>query len=73
MTMHYLGMNKGVQQSPANITHGTSTTSTDMELRWDDTKAIQKKDIIIMMSVLEQYLEGNGMASGSQGTDIPTL
>ena len=73
MAMHYLGLNKGVQQTPGNIQHNTATTSTDIELRWDDTKNIQKKDIIQMMMVLEMYLEGNGMASGSQGADIPTL
>lgn len=46
MTSSYLGINRGVEGFAASdFTFGTSTGSTDIELRWDNTKSLNILDI----------------------------
>ena len=60
MAQHYIGLNKGQVQVMGNLqnaTVGTATGSTDMELRWDDTKGITRLELKQFTEFLEYYIE----------------
>ena len=74
MASWYLGQNRGVLEQPGLITVGTSTGSTDMELRIDTGKSVTKEDVIKTLRNLEQYILGNGVPGGAgAGVDLPPL
>ncbi len=57
MASEYFGLNRGVQDGgPDKITVGTSTGSTDMELRVDLTKGITRKDVNLFLCQLEKFI-----------------
>ena len=57
MTQRYFGLNRGQNAKKDEPTLGTSTGSTDMELRVDDTKLINKKELRILMERIIDYIE----------------
>lgn len=57
MASHYLGYNRGIRGTQdSDFTYGTSTGSTDMELRIDDGKSITREDIIRFLESCERFL-----------------
>lgn len=72
MTQHYIGLNKGqvqVMSRLSNATVGTATGSTDMELRWDDTKGITRLELRQFTEFLEFFIENNTVDT----TSLPAL
>ncbi len=57
MTQRYYGLNRGQNAKYVEPTVGTSTGSTDMELRVDDTKLINKKELEILVERIMQYID----------------
>jgi hypothetical protein len=53
------GLNRGVvDNGPDNITVGTLAVSTsDVELRWDNTKSLTREEIIMIMTAFQRRLE----------------
>lgn len=77
-TNYYLGLKRG--QNLMDVVAATSTggTATDIELRIqinDGTNAtgITKKDVFLLLEILEQYVNSNAFTGGSPGTDLPAL
>jgi hypothetical protein len=73
MADHFIGLNRGQGGNPGNITAGNATGSTDMELRYDTGKGTTKKDLLLFIEVLEQYIAGDGLSGGATGTFLPPL
>lgn len=74
MAQHYIGVNRGDNtnlQFPGIVSHGTATTGTDMELRWDDTKGITRQDLMLFTEQLEWLIESNFGGAGSVNADLP--
>lgn len=57
MASQYFGFNRGTDLSPNAITTGTSSGSTDVELRIDLTKSITKQDAKLMVDAITRYIE----------------
>lgn len=52
------GLNRGALDSPSKITVGTlAVTTNDVELRWDNTKSLTRRDIIEILKAFERRLE----------------
>jgi hypothetical protein len=73
MAGFYLGMNRGAGDNPGAIAAGTSTNSTDMELYIVSGTGVTKRDALLFIELLEQYINGNGVADGYPGTYLPPL
>jgi hypothetical protein len=75
MTSLYLGLNRGALDAQQGvITVGSSTNSTDMEFRWDNTKSLTRKDLVMTLRAIEQYIKDNAVGgSAGVGTGIPPL
>lgn len=58
MASFYIGLNRGTQNMAEqyNLTTGTSTGSTDIELRIDETKGWTRKEIMEVFKVFRAYL-----------------
>lgn len=57
MASIYVGLNRGAQaMNPQNVTEGSSTGSTDVELRFDTGKGLTRKDINIITEALLRYI-----------------
>lgn len=56
MASQYFGLNRGVSDEPDEVTTGTSTGSTDVELRVDLTKSLTKKDVTLIVSALLRHI-----------------
>lgn len=58
MASLYIGLNRGVQTGLAvdEVQVGTSTNSTDVELRMDETKSLTRKDVTLIMKVFRNWL-----------------
>ncbi len=65
MASFYIGANKGdaSDNNPNTLTVGTSTGSTDIELRYDETKSLTRADIYNFMERVEKYLLSSTIAS----------
>lgn len=77
---YYLGLARGVSDSPSNVVAGTASngTSSDIELRIQinngtNATGVTKLDVAKAMDVIEQYLIGNWIPAASPGTDLPAL
>ncbi len=62
MASQYFGYNRGTDLSPDAITTGTSSGTTDVELRVDLTKSLTKEDVLliteaILRMILDQRTE----------------
>jgi hypothetical protein len=57
MASLFIGLNRGAQdQGPDEVTVGTSTGSTDVELRMDETKSLTRMDILLITEALLRYI-----------------
>ena len=58
MAQHYIGFNRGLEGAkPSDFTTGTSTGNTDMEFRYDDTKNLTRKDLMLFLEAVERFVE----------------
>ena len=57
MASQYYGFNRGTDLSPNAITTGTSTGSTDVEVRIDLTKGITRQDAYLILEAVIRYIE----------------
>ena len=57
MASQYYGYNRGTNLSPNAITTGTSTGSTDVEVRIDLTKGITRQDAYLILEAVIRYIE----------------
>jgi hypothetical protein len=75
MASWYLGYNRGTLDSnDGNLTVGTSSGSTDYEVRIDTGKGSTKKDVIVFLKSVARFLESNGIPDGgTPGTDMPNI
>ncbi len=73
MAQWYLGINRGQTENPGNVARGTSTNSTDFEVRIDTTKGSTREDVIKALRAIEMYMLSNFIPAGSPGTDLPPL
>jgi hypothetical protein len=56
MAQQYIGVNRGADYNPDALTVGTSTGSTDVELRIDDTKGWTTAELYAVMDAIERYI-----------------
>ena len=57
MASIYIGLNRGAYGIQVDeVSVGTSTNSTDVELRMDETKSLTRKDIRLIMEVFRAWL-----------------
>lgn len=57
MTDHFLGINRGKQGAKdADFVYGTSTGSTDIELRIADGASLTRKDVLLALEAFERFL-----------------
>lgn len=54
MASRYFGINRGQQQT--DIVEGSSTNSKDIELAVDLTKSVTKKELLLAMDLLANYI-----------------
>jgi hypothetical protein len=54
MASRFIGLNRG--QSEFDIVDGSSTGSTDLEVRIDLTKNIEQGEFFVMLKQIENYL-----------------
>lgn len=72
MANWFTGINRGKVQNPQSIVAGTSTGSTDIELRVDTTKGTTKEDVILSLRAFEQFILSNGVGTTTgPGVDLP--
>lgn len=57
MASQYFGYNRGTDLSVNAVTTGTSTGSTDVELRIDLTKSITKQDAKLICDAIVRVIE----------------
>lgn len=65
MASFFIGSNRGAvnDTNPDTLTVGTSTGSTDVELRYDTGKSLTRADIYNFMERVEKYLLAANIAS----------
>lgn len=56
MASIFIGYNRGADLSPGKATEGASTGSTDVELRIDTGKGLQRSEVKDIMTAIERYL-----------------
>lgn len=56
MASEYYGLNRGASDNEALVTKGTSTGSTDVELRVDLTKSLTKLEVIEITKTLLRHI-----------------
>jgi len=68
MADHYLGINRGnVGFQDNQFTYGTSTGSTDIELRIADGVAWTRQEVILALEMMEVFLtEANPAIAGTE-------
>jgi hypothetical protein len=68
MAQRYIGANRGNihLDTDTDLTYGTSTGSTDVELRIDDSKSWTRLELINFLTVLQAFLEAPTNISGTQ-------
>jgi hypothetical protein len=65
MADRFIGLNRAQGGfTPSEFTVGTSTGSTDMELRYSDAASLTRLDIIKFLEACERYLESNILQGG---------
>lgn len=58
MASIYIGLNRGVvDKGPDQVTEGSSSGSTDVELRFDTGKGLTRLEIVEITNALIRYLE----------------
>ena len=72
MAQHYIGFNRGKEGlTISDYTTGTSTGSTDMEFRFDDTKSLTKLDVQKFLDVVADIYFNLAVNNG--GPTLPQL
>jgi hypothetical protein len=56
MASIYIGFNRGADLSPDKATEGSSTGSTDVELRIDTSKSMTRQDVNLITEAILRYL-----------------
>jgi hypothetical protein len=70
MADRFIGLNRAQEGfKPSDFTVGSSTGSTDMELRYSDSANLTRKDICNFLEACERYLLSNML----QGGVVPDL
>lgn len=72
MASNFLGINRG-QFKVGDVLTGTSSQSTDFELRIDTGKSSTKEDVILAMREIEKFILGNWIPAGNPGVNQPPL
>lgn len=62
MASEYYGYNRGTDLSPYAITVGTSSGSTDVEVRIDLTKSITRLDATLILEAIIRYIQNQANA-----------
>lgn len=66
MADHFFGLNKGgVNDSFPAVTVGTSTGATDVEVRIADGASISRKDAVLLLQAIEQWINMNQSGSST--------
>ncbi len=73
MASFFLGANRGMTENPGNISGGTSTNSTDLELQINMTNNPTREDVIKFLRLLQEYILSNGLPDGAIGTYLPPM
>lgn len=60
MASKFIGMNRGGSEAPDELTVGSSTGSTDMELRVDTGKSLTRLDVHLFLEAVERYFANVG-------------
>ncbi len=69
MANNFIGINRGkLDDVPASIAVGSSTQATDIELRVDTGKGTTRKDVIVALEAIQNYIMSNGYGSA---TNLP--
>ena len=72
MASEYFGLNRGVLDGQImKVVTGSSTGSTDIEVRIDTGKGTTRKDVHVLLNTILQYIEGQGGSLGA--VNIPPL
>lgn len=67
MADHYIGLNRGALTIHDNaITYGTSTGSTDVELRIADAAGWTRHEIHIALELIQDFLQGPNVIAGTK-------
>lgn len=72
MASNFLGINRGQIQEGQVLT-GSSTQSTDFELRIDTGKGSTKQDVILAVENILKFIISNYIPSGNPGVNQPPL
>lgn len=67
MASQYYGYNRGTDLSPNAITTGSSTGSTDVELRVDLAKSLTREDVYEIAEAIIRYIQDG------RSTEIPNI
>jgi len=73
MASNFLGINRGQTDQPGNVVTGSSTQSTDFELRVDTGKGSTKEDVVKAMRAIEKFILSNYIVAGNPGVNQPPL
>lgn len=75
---YYLGVKRGDEFKPFNVTAGTSTigTAADVELRiqtndGSNATGITRQDVLLLIDLLESFIESGGL--NGAGANLPVL
>ena len=71
MAQNYLGLNRGNLDRAQDVAGGSATTGTDIEVRWDTTKNLTRKDVVLALATITRMIESNGIGSATGYTYIP--
>lgn len=72
MSQQFLSINRG-QFKPGDVATATSAPSADVYVQILSTNSPTRKDTILALMLIIQFLESDGIQSGSRGTNIPIL
>lgn len=68
----FYGINRGKGARPQDVTVGTATGSTDVELRVAQGVSLTKKDVILLIEAIENFVLSNGVGTTTgPGVDLP--
>jgi len=57
MADHFIGRNRGtIGWGDSGFTYGTSTGATDVEVRIADGKGLTRKDVILILERIEEFI-----------------
>ena len=62
MATYYLGLKRGAEHNPENVTAGTSTAgaAVDIEVRLETGNGLTRSEGIYLLQTIEAFIEGGG-------------